>query len=208
MADTKAKLTLNGDTAVELDVLKGTLGQDVIDIRTLGSKGVFTFDPGFTSTASCESKITFIDGDEGILLHRGFPIDQLATDSNYLEVCYILLNGEKPTQEQYDEFKTTVTRHTMIHEQITRLFHAFRRDSHPMAAREQESPCVAEVQETGGARREPAPDGTGGAHPCFRETMKKTERTVRQQAVTMTPSTCSPASSQPRNTPMTGLTYS
>ena len=119
MADTKAKLTLNGDTAVELDVLKGTLGQDVIDIRTLGSKGVFTFDPGFTSTASCESKITFIDGDEGILLHRGFPIDQLATDSNYLEVCYILLNGEKPTQEQYDEFKTTVTRHTMIHEQIT-----------------------------------------------------------------------------------------
>lgn len=86
-----------------------------------------------TSTASRESKITFIDGDEGILLHRGFPIDQLATDSNYTEVCYILLNGEKPTQEQYDEFKTTVTRHTMIHEQITRLFHAFRRDSHPMA---------------------------------------------------------------------------
>ncbi|VDZ80114.1 citrate synthase [Salmonella bongori] len=78
-------------------------------------------------------KITFIDGDEGILLHRGFPIDQLATDSNYLEVCYILLYGEKPTQEEYDEFRTTVTRHTMIHEQITRLFHAFRRDSHPMA---------------------------------------------------------------------------
>lgn len=93
MADTKAKLTLNGDDAIELDVLKGTLGQDVIDIRTLGSKGVFTFDPGFTSTASCESKITYIDGDEGILLHRGFPIDQLATESNYLEVCYILLNG-------------------------------------------------------------------------------------------------------------------
>lgn len=83
MADTKAKLTLNGDTAVELDVLKGTLGQDVIDIRTLGSKGVFTLTQA-TSTASCESKITFIDGDEGILLHRGFPIDQLATDSNYL----------------------------------------------------------------------------------------------------------------------------
>ncbi|EOF5958727.1 citrate/2-methylcitrate synthase, partial [Salmonella enterica] len=133
MADTKAKITLTGDTAIELDVLKGTLGQDVIDIRSLGSKGVFTFDPGFTSTASCESKITFIDGDEGILLHRGFPIDQLATDSNYLEVCYILLYGEKPTQEEYDEFRTTVTRHTMIHEQITRLFHAFRRDSHPMA---------------------------------------------------------------------------
>lgn len=119
MADTKAKITLNGDAAIELDVLKGTLGQDVIDIRSLGSKGMFTFDPGFTSTASCESKITFIDGDEGILLHRGFPIDQLATESNYLEVCYILLYGEKPTQEEYDEFKTTVTRHTMIHEQIT-----------------------------------------------------------------------------------------
>ena len=133
MADTKAKLTLNGDSAIELDVLKGTLGQDVIDIRSLGSKGMFTFDPGFTSTASCESKITFIDGDEGILLHRGFPIDQLATESNYLEVCYILLYGEKPTQAEYDEFKTTVTRHTMIHEQITRLFHGFRRDSHPMA---------------------------------------------------------------------------
>lgn len=86
---------LGGDTAIELDVLKGTLGQDVIDIRSLGSKGVFTFDPCFTSTASCESKITFIDGDEGILLHRGFPIDQLATESNYLEVCYILLYGEK-----------------------------------------------------------------------------------------------------------------
>ncbi|MDE9134088.1 citrate synthase [Klebsiella pneumoniae] len=133
MSDAKAKITLGGDTAIELDVLKGTLGQDVIDIRSLGSKGVFTFDPGFTSTASCESKITFIDGDEGILLHRGFPIDQLATESNYLEVCYILLYGEKPTQAEYDEFKTTVTRHTMIHEQITRLFHAFRRDSHPMA---------------------------------------------------------------------------
>lgn len=113
MADTKAKLTLNGDAAIELDVLKGTLGQDVIDIRSLGSKGMFTFDPGFTSTASCESKITFIDGDEGVLLHRGFPIDQLATESNYLEVCYILLYGEKPTQEEYDEFKTTVTRHTL-----------------------------------------------------------------------------------------------
>ena len=131
MADTKAKLTLNGGDAIELDVLKGTLGQDVIDIRTLGSKECSPL-TGFTSTASCESKITYIDGDEGILLHRGFPIDQLATESNYLEVCYILLNGEKPTQAQYDEFKTTVTRHTMIHEQITRLFHA-RRDSHPMA---------------------------------------------------------------------------
>ena len=91
-------LTLNGEAPVELDVLHGTLGRDVVDVRSLGSKGLFTFDPGFTSTASCESKITYIDGDEGILLHRGYPIDQLATHSNYLEVCYILLNGEAPTQ--------------------------------------------------------------------------------------------------------------
>ncbi|RUR95586.1 citrate (Si)-synthase [Pectobacterium versatile] len=133
MADKKATLTLEGKDPIELNVLSGTLGYDEIDIRPLGSKGYFTFDPGFTSTASCESKITYIDGDEGILLHRGFPIAQLAEKSNYLEVCYILLFGEVPTVEQYETFKTTVTRHTMIHEQITRLFHGFRRDSHPMA---------------------------------------------------------------------------
>ncbi|WOO50827.1 citrate synthase [Hafnia alvei] len=132
MADNKAKLTI-AETSVDLDVLSPTLGSKVIDIRTLGSKGYYTYDPGFTSTASCESKITYIDGNNGILLHRGFPIGQLATESTYLEVCYILLYGEAPTQEQYDKFKTTVTRHTMIHEQITRLFHGFRRDSHPMA---------------------------------------------------------------------------
>lgn len=132
MADNKAKLTI-GETSVDLDVLSPTLGSKVIDIRTIGSKGYYTYDPGFTSTASCESKITYIDGNNGILLHRGFPIGQLATESTYLEVCYILLYGEAPTQEQYDKFKTTVTRHTMIHEQITRLFHGFRRDSHPMA---------------------------------------------------------------------------
>ncbi|EMI0018823.1 citrate synthase [Proteus mirabilis] len=132
MADNKAKLTI-GETSVDLDVLSPTLGSKVIDIRTLGSKGYYTYDPGFTSTASCESKITYIDGNNGILLHRGFPIGQLATESTYLEVCYILLYGEAPTQEQYDKFKTTVTRHTIIHEQITRLFHGFRRDSHPMA---------------------------------------------------------------------------
>ncbi|SFM86846.1 citrate synthase [Izhakiella capsodis] len=133
MADKKATLTLEGGTPIELKVLKGTLGQEVVDVRTLGSNDLFTFDPGFTSTASCESKITFIDGDEGILLHRGFPIDELATRSNYLEVCYILLNGEAPSKKQLEEFKTIVTRHTMIHEQITHLFRGFRRDSHPMA---------------------------------------------------------------------------
>ncbi len=133
MAGNKAKLTTVGTGEIELDILEPTLGQDVIDVRTLGSKGYFTYDPGFTSTASCESKITFIDGDAGILLHRGYPIDQLATNASYLEVCYILLYGEAPTQKEYDTFKQTVTRHTMIHEQITRMLNGFRRDSHPMA---------------------------------------------------------------------------
>jgi len=133
MADNKATLTLPGEAPIELDVLQGTLGEKEIDIRSLGSKGYFTYDPGYTSTASCESKITYIDGDEGILLHRGYPIDQLALNSTFLEVCYILLNGEAPTPEQYEEFQTIVTRHTMVHEQITRLFNGFRRDSHPMA---------------------------------------------------------------------------
>ncbi|HEM8304693.1 MULTISPECIES: citrate synthase [Providencia] len=133
MADNKAKLTTGSKGDIDLDILSPTIGQDVIDVRTLGSKGFFTYDPGFTSTASCESKITYIDGDKGILLHRGFPIDQLATEASYLEVCYILLYGEAPTQEQYDTFKNTVTRHTMIHEQITRMLNGFRRDSHPMA---------------------------------------------------------------------------
>ncbi|GFN45457.1 citrate synthase [Candidatus Regiella insecticola] len=118
---------------VEFDVLHPTQGTDVIDVRALGEKGYFTFDPGFTSTASCESKITFIDGDEGILLHRGFPIEQLAEKSTYLEVCYILLYGEQPTEEALKTFKTTVTMHTMIHDQIWHLFRGFRRDSHPMA---------------------------------------------------------------------------
>lgn len=118
---------------IELEVLNPTLGIDVIDVRGLGSKGYFTYDPGFTSTASCESKITYIDGDKGILLHRGYPIDQLATNSTYLEVCYILLYGEKPSQNDYDNFKKIVTEHTMIHDQITRLLKGFRRDSHPMA---------------------------------------------------------------------------
>ncbi|ETS29315.1 MULTISPECIES: citrate synthase [Photorhabdus] len=134
MADNKATLTPpNGTVAIELDVLTPTLGSQVIDVRTLGSKGFYTYDPGFTSTASCESKITYIDGNEGVLLHRGFPIDQLAIKSTYLEVCYILLYGETPTQEQFEKFKKTITRHTMIHEQIHRLFNGFRRDSHPMA---------------------------------------------------------------------------
>lgn len=132
MADRKAKLTI-GDQTIELDVLSGTLGPDVIDVSALGKNGYFTYDPGFQSTASCESQITFIDGDKGILLHRGFTIDQLATQSNFLEVCYLLLNGELPTEAQYVEFCKIINRHTMVHEQIRNFFNGFRRDAHPMA---------------------------------------------------------------------------
>src|SRR5688572_3824656 len=132
MADT-AKITI-GDKSVELPVLKGTDGPPVVDIRKLyGAADVFTYDPGFTSTASCESKITFIDGDAGVLLHRGYPIDQLAEKSNFLEVCYLLLNGELPTADESEKFNRTITRHTMLHDQVDRFFQGFRRDAHPMA---------------------------------------------------------------------------
>lgn len=128
-----AILNIPGEEPIELPMLKGTLGPDVIDIRALGKKGYFTYDPGFVSTASCSSKITFIDGAKGTLLYRGYPIDQLATKTNYLEVCYLLLKGELPNKEQYADFENKVVHHTLIHEQITSLFKAFRRDSHPMA---------------------------------------------------------------------------
>lgn len=133
MADKKAVLHIEGCEPIELPILKSTLGADVIDVRTLGAHGYFTFDPGFLATASCESKITYIDGSKGILLHRGFPIDQLASKADYLEVCYILLYGKEPTKAQYQEFVTCVTRHTMVHEQIISFFHGFRRNAHPMA---------------------------------------------------------------------------
>jgi citrate synthase len=123
-----------GNTRIELPVLSATEGPNVVDIRKLyGDADLFTFDPGFTSTASCESDITFIDGDKGILLYRGYPIDQLAKHSNFLEVCYLLLYGELPTPKQMTEFDHTITFHTMVHEQINSLFRAFRRDAHPMA---------------------------------------------------------------------------
>ena len=132
MGDT-AKITVDGKT-VEMPVLKGTDGPAVVDIRKLYAEAdVFTYDPGFTSTASCESKITFIDGDAGILLHRGYPIDQLAENSSFLEVCYLLLNGELPTAAEFEKFEYTITHHTMLHEQFDRFFQGFRRDAHPMA---------------------------------------------------------------------------
>ncbi|PSU29773.1 citrate (Si)-synthase [Photobacterium aquimaris] len=133
MADKKATLHIEGKAPIELPIIEGSEGQDVIDVRKLGANGFFTFDPGFLATASCESQITYIDGDKGILLHRGFPIDQLANNADYLEVCYVLLYGEVPTRAEYEKFRTTVTRHTMVHEQIASFFHGFRRDAHPMA---------------------------------------------------------------------------
>ena len=132
-ATDEASLTVNG-TRHDLPVRKGTLGPDVIDITSLYQDiGCFTYDPGFTSTASCESKITYIDGDNGILLYRGYPIDQLAEHCTFLETGYLLLYGELPTAEQYEAFKQRITRHTMVHEQMTRFYTGFRRDAHPMA---------------------------------------------------------------------------
>ena len=123
-----------GGKRVELPVLGGSTGPNVVDIRKLyGETGAFTYDPGFTSTASCESQITFIDGDAGVLLYRGYPIDQLAEKSNFLEVCYLLLNGELPTAQERDEFHYAITHHTMVHEQLSAFFRGFRRDAHPMA---------------------------------------------------------------------------
>ncbi len=128
-----ATLTV-GNTSYDLQVIKGTSGPDVVDVRRLYDEaGVFTFDPGFTSTASCESKITYIDGDAGILLHRGYPIEQLAYQSSFLEVCYLLLNGELPNADQFADFEKTITYHTMIHAQFDRFFGGFRSDAHPMA---------------------------------------------------------------------------
>jgi citrate synthase len=123
-----------GGKSVKLQVVKGTLGPDVMDIRSLyGDTGMFTYDPGFTSTASCESKITFIDGDQGVLLYRGYPIEQLAENGDFLETCYLLLYGELPTEPQKAEFDYRITRHTMVHEQMAKFYGGFRRDAHPMA---------------------------------------------------------------------------
>ena len=128
-----AKLLLDGKE-YDLPIMSPTAGPDVIDIRKLyGEAGVFTYDPGFTSTASCDSTITFIDGGKGELLHRGYPIDQLAEQSHYLEVCYLLLYGDLPTPAELEDFENRVTNHTMIHEQMGYLFRGFRRDAHPMA---------------------------------------------------------------------------
>ncbi len=135
MADSQKSATLTlGDQSFELPIHSPTEGPDVLDIRKLyGQAGVFTYDPGFTSTASCDSTITFIDGNQGVLLHRGYPIDQLAEKSHYLEVCYLLLYGFLPSASQLEEFESLVTNHTMLHEQMVYFYRGFRRDAHPMA---------------------------------------------------------------------------
>ena len=134
MSDRKARLSIDGsDQVFEFDVYPGTIGPDVIDVASLTSHGYFTLDAGFTSTASCESKITYIDGGKGVLLHRGYPIDQLAEQSDYLEVSYLLLNGELPSVEQKREFNSIVNRHTMVNEWVRDFYNGFRYDAHPMA---------------------------------------------------------------------------
>ncbi len=128
-----ATLTVDGKS-VDLPVLTGSIGPDVIDIRTLyGKTGMFTFDPGFMATAACKSSITYIDGDAGVLLYRGYPIEQLAQQCDFLETCYLILKGELPNAQQKDQFENTIRRHTMVHEQLSRFYSGFRRDAHPMA---------------------------------------------------------------------------
>jgi citrate synthase len=134
-SETKATLSFSdGSPSVDMPIYKGTIGPDVVDIRKLyGQTGKFTYDPGFMSTAACNSSITYIDGDKGELMYRGYPIEQLAVNCDFLETCYLLLNGELPNAQQKAEFENTVTRHTMIHEQMNFFFRGFRRDAHPMS---------------------------------------------------------------------------
>ena len=133
MADKKAQLIIEGAAPIDLPVYSGTMGPDVVDVRGLTAEGVFTFDPGFMATSSCESKITYIDGEKGVLLHRGYPIDQLAEKSDFLETCFLLLKGELPSAEEKTKFDNTIKNHTMVHEQLKNFFNGFRRDAHPMA---------------------------------------------------------------------------
>ncbi|MFT6733217.1 MAG: citrate synthase [Polaribacter sp.] len=133
MTDRIAKLTLPNGDVIDLPMQSPSLGNDVIEISSLVKKGLFTYDPGFMSTASCESKITYIDGAKGILLYRGYPIDQLADDCDFMEVCYLLLNGELPNADEKQSFVDRINNHTMLNEQLTYFFRGFRRDAHPMA---------------------------------------------------------------------------
>ncbi|TLF51911.1 citrate (Si)-synthase [Halomonas urmiana] len=134
MADRKATLTVDGlDNPIDLPIYSGSLGPDVIDVRGLGAQGLFTYDPGFMATSSCQSAITYIDGGKGVLLHRGYPIDQLAKHSDFVELCYLLMFGELPDEAQYTDFESRISNHTMVHDQINNFFKGFRRDAHPMS---------------------------------------------------------------------------
>src|SRR6202795_1727522 len=134
MPDKTATLKLPDGKSLDFPVLPGTVGPDVIDVRALyGKTGLFTYDPGFMSTASCTSTITYIDGDAGVLLYRGYPIEQLAQKCDFLETAHLLLSGELPSREQKRQFDDNITHHTMVHEQLTRFYQGFRRDAHPMA---------------------------------------------------------------------------
>lgn len=133
MTEKSAHLTITGHEPLDLPIYSPTLGSDVIDISQLSPAGVFTFDPGFMSTASCESKITFIDGDKGVLLYRGYPIEQLAEKKDFLDVCYLLLNGELPNATEKVQFNNLINNHTMVHQQMYQFLNGFRRDAHPMA---------------------------------------------------------------------------
>lgn len=134
MSERKAQLSIDGkESSIELPVYEGSTGPDVVDVRGLVKEGIFTYDPGFVSTASCESEITYIDGAKGVLLHRGYPIEQLAEHSNFLETCYLLLHGELPSASEYAEFENSIRYHTMIDEGIRQFFWGFPRGAHPMA---------------------------------------------------------------------------
>ncbi len=133
MTTKKAQLNIDGHGSIELPIYSPTIGNDVIDVGKLGSTGCFTFDPGFVSTASCESKITYIDGENGILLYRGYPIEQLAEKKDFLDVCYLLLNGELPNKVEKEDFTALLNNHTMVHQQMYQFLNGFRRDAHPMA---------------------------------------------------------------------------
>lgn len=133
MTSKKATIKIDGMESIDLPIYTPSLGNDVIDIGTLAATKHFTFDPGFMSTASCESKITFIDGEKGVLLYRGYPIEQLANKKSFLEVCYLLLNSELPTETEYESFKKLINNHTMVHQQMYQFLNGFRRDAHPMA---------------------------------------------------------------------------
>ena len=133
MTDRKATILIDGENSIDLPIHKGTLGQDVIDVGTLGKHGYFTYDPSFTATASCESQITYIDGDQGVLLHRGYPIEELAEKSDYIELCYLLLEGALPDEKQKKKFEHDIKYHTMVNRSVEQFISGFRWDAHPMA---------------------------------------------------------------------------